>query len=127
MAASAGICCRIPAVNCSPVTDKPSRDARFAHDPRRLPGHADSDGCAVPLPVPSGFRIGEKMARWPARAAMASQFAQDDCLIGGAQADRGLTVTSYWRGPYSGKGFVSCRADLQRRHQACAEITLLAE
>src|ERR1700728_186232 len=63
-----------------------------------------------------------------ARGETASQFAQDDCLIGGTHADRGTYRDLVLAGPVFWQKGLRCHAGgPQRRDQACAEITLLAE
>src|ERR1700678_3805917 len=62
------------------------------------------------------------------RGETARQFAQDDCLIGGAHADRRAYCDLVLAWPIFGQKGLRCHAGgPQRRDQACAEITLLAE
>ena len=58
----------------------------------------------TPLPVPFGSRIGEKMARWPSRNAVARAISRSFTASSAAFIpSAGAQVTSYWRAPYSGR------------------------
>ena len=102
-AASAGRCFRMPATKCcarseSPCGPVPPRIAEVPSGERRL------KWMCVPLPIPCGSSIGAKIARCPRWWAVARAISRRITASSAARTPSdGAVVTSYWRGPYSGR------------------------